>query len=127
MRRGLFFLNLLLFLGDRVWGFLDGHAVAANLVACPVGLGRALRGLREVVGDRAHQPLDAVPARRITVGVEFLLALHVVDVEDVILVGVAIVHFGVGDTDEFQYLQAGPGFLARAGSAAIGIVACLLH
>src|SRR5579875_3295339 len=49
----------------------------------------------------------------IAVGVEFFLALTVIDVEGIILIIVAIVDPGIGDTYQFQHLQSRAGLRLR--------------
>src|SRR5579875_828372 len=87
------FLVLVVLFGDGVGRHLDRDAVAVGEI---VGWRRLLllRRRRKVGGNSLHQALDAIPARRIAVRIEFLLALAIVDIEDIVLIGVAIVDSG---------------------------------
>src|SRR5215472_9429025 len=105
-RAGLAIVWFLALFGDGVrWDF-DGYAIAGGGIRV-VGLGRCRWGRHQIVADGANETLDTIPASRVTVRVELLLALAVVNVEDVVLVLKTVIDFGVGDTCQFQYLQAG--------------------
>src|SRR5579875_2944138 len=103
---------VLVLFGNTIGWFLDRNAIA-------VGRGVVVRLLlifrwgHQVKTDGAYQPLDAIPARGIAVGVEFFLALTVIDVEGIILIIVAIVDPGIGDTYQFQHLQSRAGLRLR--------------
>src|SRR5258708_2638906 len=119
--------------GDRIrrWGVgrvLDRHAVATGLVAGRVrGRRWGLRGSHEVRADGLHQALDAVPASRVAFGVEFLLALDIVDVESVVLVIVTIVNASIRNAYQFENAQARARFAfdAFARAALLGFTRLL--
>src|SRR5579884_534913 len=98
--------------GDRIGRLLYGHTIAAHLVADTTGRGAFGRGREQIIGNRAEEALDAVPTRRIAVGIELFLTLDVVDVEGVVLVGVAIIDFGVRNAHQFDDLQSRARLLA---------------
>src|SRR5712691_13363450 len=92
-------LPLLILLCNRIRRHLNRHTIARGRIT------GTLRWCHQIIGDRAYQALNPIPAGRVAVCMELLLALAIINVEHILLALEAIIYLGIRNMYQLQHLQ----------------------